>query len=68
MGNLILNNDIYSALNIRIASDAFSGLCSVTVEKVPGSALLVFTSCKYDEDRTIHEFENYLIGLENKAR
>ena len=24
-----------------------------------------FTDCKYDEIRTVKEFENYLIGLEN---
>ena len=68
MGKLILKNDIYSAVNIRSAIDAFSGLCSITEENTPDSVLLIFTTCKYDEDRTILEFENYLIGLENKAR
>ena len=27
---------------------------------------LVFRKCRYDELRTVYEFENYLIGLENQ--
>lgn len=47
------------------AAAAYSALASIEVQKVTDSYMLLFSDCKYDEQTTVCEFENYLIGLEN---
>lgn len=65
MKELLLNKEIYSPHKIQEAVLAFNELSNVVVSDYENYLLLAFTKCKYDELRTIKEFENYLIGLEN---
>lgn len=37
----------------------------ITVKFKDDYATLTFENCKYDEEQTIKEFENYMIGIEN---
>ncbi len=37
----------------------------MTVKYTQNNAVITFLKCKYDENLTIKEFENYMIGLEN---
>ena len=36
-----------------------------TVQYKCDYAIITFWKCKYDEEQTIKEFENYMIGVEN---
>ena len=65
MKTLHLKMEIYSYEAIRAATQDYSGLCSIKVTKADDEWLVSLSDCKYDEDRTALEFENYLIGLEN---
>lgn len=65
MTRLKINNEIFSAATISIAREAYSDLANIAVFSGKKNTELVFTHCRYDEERTVKEFENYLIGLEN---
>lgn len=40
--------------------------CAVTTVKFKSDyAVVAFWKCKYNEEQTIREFENYMIGIEN---
>lgn len=65
MIRLKLDNEIYSSKSINLAKEAYSMLADIHVISGRNTTELVFSNCKYDEDRTVKEFENYIIGLEN---
>lgn len=65
MIRLSVNIDIYSIENISRATEAYKNLAKIKVSKDGNAMNIVFRKCKYDEERTVREFENYLIGLEN---
>ena len=65
MKQLWLNKEIYSGGTIRNAIKAYSGYAAFSVIEDNTYICLQFDKCKYDELRTVKEFENYLIGLEN---
>jgi hypothetical protein len=45
--------------------EAYKGYAVMTVNYQKEYAALTFWKCKYDEDQTTKEFENYMIGIEN---
>ncbi len=65
MIRLSVNTDIYSIDNIFEAAKAYKSLAKIKIYTKGMTAEIVFRNCKYDEERTVREFENYLIGLEN---
>jgi hypothetical protein len=65
MKKLKVSTEVYSIANIEKTVLAYKGIARITVRKATGYLLINFLKCKYDEDRTVKEFENYLIGLEN---
>ncbi len=65
MNELKLIKEIYQKKNIHQAIVAYRGISDVNLQDQGNYWILQFTNCKYDEARTIREFENYLIGLEN---
>ena len=65
MIRLSVNTDIYSIENILYAAEAYKNLAKINILRKSETAKIVFRNCKYDEERTVREFENYLIGLEN---
>lgn len=65
MTRLRLSKDIYSEKNLSRALNAYEGYGVITVSDTEDSWNLEFNKCKYEETRTVKEFENYLIGLEN---
>ena len=60
-----LNSELYSKANIKIAMDAYKDLACIQMDTRGEYYILQFADTKYDESRTIKEFENYLVGLEN---
>lgn len=65
MIRLNVNTDIYSTDNILKAVDAYRNLAKIQISRKRQIIKIVFWNCKYDEEITVREFENYLIGLEN---
>lgn len=65
MKKLNVNREIYSDDTINQTLKVYSNLAVTTVEFIDNQAEITFLKCKYDETRTINEFENYMIGLEN---
>ena len=65
MIRLNVNTDIYSTDNILKAVDAYRNLAKIQILRKRKKTKIVYWNCKYDEERTVREFENYLIGLEN---
>ena len=61
-----LSKELYSKNNILKAIEDYSSLARIAFGQDNSNWLVRFTNCKYDENRTIWEFENYLIELENQ--
>jgi len=59
------NRSIYSNRAIDEAILAYSQLATITKSINNEYVELTFDNCKYDDDITVKEFENYLIGIEN---
>ncbi len=65
MREIAFKRYIYSETSIKETIDAYKGIATITANIENDQVLITFLNCKYDEDRTIKEFENYLIGVEN---
>lgn len=65
MMSLRLKKEIYRQSKVAEAIRAYKGITDICVEEQTEYWQLMFNNCKYDECRTIKEFENYLIGVEN---
>lgn len=68
MIQLKLKKELYSLSDIRTAQAAYAGICQLEVGENDTHWLCNFSACKYEEQRTIMEFENYLIDLINCKR
>lgn len=66
MAKIKLSKELYSEKCLRKAMADYSSLAQITIEYDQESWLIQFSNCKYEENRTISEFENYLIELENQ--
>lgn len=66
MKTLELSKKIYSLSSIEETIRVFKHLGTITKIETRYLWKLVFRKCRYDELRTVYEFENYLIGLENQ--
>lgn len=65
MKRITVNLEIYSVETIRKAIQAYCTLAKISIKQKKEQSIIIFWHCKYDEDRTAKEFENYLIGIEN---
>lgn len=65
MKTLKLSKELYSLINIEETIDVYDRLANIEILHRNNCYLLSFSGCRYDTNRTIKEFENYLIGLEN---
>lgn len=65
MKKVKFNCSIYSDKTIRTAILAYQHHAAISVKFKDGYSILTFWKCKYNEELTIKEFENYLIGIEN---
>ncbi len=61
-----LASEIYSESVINEAIVAFDDLAKISYFCQGVSYVLFVSDCNVDETRTAKEFENYLIGLENR--
>ena len=65
MKKIRLKKEIYSRQNLNEAIKAYGNIARILILPNKDEYVMQFFDCKYGEDRTIKEFENYLIGLEN---
>lgn len=65
MRKLRINRSIYSDKSIEKTMQIYKNHAVTTVSYKNCYATVTFWKCKYDEDQTIKEFENYMIGVEN---
>lgn len=65
MRDLKLNREIYSLGSIQQAAHAYKDFAQIKISDEREAITVSFANCKYDEARTLREFENYLIGIEN---
>lgn len=63
---LFLLKDLYLIDSINDTRTAFSRLTKVNILEDEKYWICEFTDCKYDFEKTVKEFENYLIGICNK--
>jgi hypothetical protein len=62
---LTLNKGIFTEKLLKRAMDDFADLADIKVENKNNQWILYFLNCRSGQEKTIREFENYLIGLEN---
>lgn len=60
-----LSSSIYDQKKILESIHDFQELCTISIKYRDDYYCLCFENCKYDENKTISEFENYLIDLSN---
>lgn len=65
MISIRLCGEIYSPKAIKEAKAAYDELANIKIEQNGDFWMLVFQNCRYGDEITAKEFENYLIGLEN---
>lgn len=61
----MVNRAIYSEKALKQAIKDYLPLALIEMNSNADKVNLTFSNCKYDEEKTIREFENYLIGIEN---
>lgn len=62
---LKLNLNIYNLNSIQKAITDYISLCEIEIEEEGDYIICSFYNCKYNINKTIHEFGNYVIDLMN---
>lgn len=65
MVQIDLNTEIYSEESVKQAIQAYRDYATISTGSKRGHIFVIFSECRYDEQMSIKEFENYLIGVEN---
>lgn len=65
MKKLKVNRSVYSDATINRTMMVYKNHAITTVSFKQDFAIITFWKCKYDEELTVKEFENYMIGVEN---
>lgn len=60
-----IRREIFSLQSIKQAIDDYKNIVRTSLEIGKTYYTVTFWECVHDEDLTVKEFENYLIGLEN---
>ena len=64
--NLEISKEIYDINSLQDALKAYKELATINLNDTESKWILEFRKCRYDAARTMKEFENYLIGMENR--
>lgn len=65
MKRLKVNRSVYSDFAIEQTILAYRDYAVITINYQNDYAIITFWKCKYNEEQTFKEFENYMIGVEN---
>ena len=63
--DLRLSSEIYSKACIKKAIVDYELIAKIKATEIDGYWVLSFSKCKYDVEKTIAEFCNYLIDIHN---
>ena len=63
---LLLSKEVYSKSDLQIAMDAYRSFADISIFERDQYWQIDFAHCKYGAERTMKEFENYMIGLANQ--
>ena len=66
MSDLMLSKELYSKNIIDRACHDYIGITDISVKEFGAYYIVVFKNCKYPEQITRDEFENYIIDLTGK--
>jgi hypothetical protein len=59
------NKSIYSLKAIKTTIRVYKDYADINVTEEGDNIVITFSNCKYETNQTMHEFENYLVGMEN---
>jgi len=65
MKKIKIRSEIFSERNIKQALADYKNIAKASLKNGNPYHTVTFWKCIYDEELTVKEFENYLIGLEN---
>lgn len=65
MRKIQVNSEIFSEETVKQALRDYGNIAKTTLKNERNYFIVTFWKCKFDEDQTLREFENYMIGLEN---
>lgn len=65
MKKIRINRSVFSDDTIEKTMMVYKNHAVTTVQYKRDYVIVTFWKCKYDEEQTIKEFENYMIGVEN---
>lgn len=65
MKTIEFSNQVYSIQNIRKVISVYKGYAEISIRESGNRIYVTFRKCRFSEERTVREFENYLIGIEN---
>jgi len=63
MSNLALSKDIYKHSILKKCCDAYLEYSKIQITETEDYWNVDFSDCKFNEEETMREFENYLIEL-----
>lgn len=63
---LLLNKEFFTESDLRTAKAVYDTLADIKVSDAEQYWEISFSNCKYGGERTVKEFENYMIGLANQ--
>lgn len=64
MYELILSKEFFQKRSILEGMKDFSNLGTLEMQETQPSWKIIFSACRYDSEKTMQEFENYLIDKE----
>ena len=67
MKTIRFNPEIYPLRVVLAAAEAYKGLAEIAVSDNSSGITVTLQNCRYEENRTAHEFDNYIISLMNQT-
>ena len=65
---LELNSDIYDMDSVKYSAEKYSGIANIDISQKDGYIICEFSECKNGTERTVREFENYVIYVSNTVK
>lgn len=65
MRKIQINSEIFSEKTVKQALRDYGNIAKTSLKNKGEYFIVTFWKCKFDEEQTLREFENYMIGLEN---
>lgn len=65
MKTIEYSKQVYSIRNIKAVANVYRDYATILIKDIGDRVSVTFEKCRFSEKRTVKEFENYLIGVEN---